>query len=87
MDTQRVENDQYAAFCNRTVIALGKRVGAGDCEDLRLIRNVRDAAAMAEGVAITGLLGQGYSYAEIGAALGISRQAVHKAHVQYRHRA
>lgn len=87
METQRVENEAYGEFCGRVMRNLGKRVGAGDCEDLRLIRNLQDTAKLAEGVAITGLLGQGYSYAEIGQALGISRQAVHKAHVTYRHRA
>lgn len=85
MASKEVENESYAAFCTRVVKSLGDRVGAGDCHHLQYIRDLRNTAAEAEGRAILGLLAQGYSYAEIGAGLGISRQAVHKASVMYRH--
>lgn len=85
MASKRTENDSYALFCNRVVKSLGDRVGDGDCHHLVYIRELREVAREAEGRAILGLLAQGYSYAEIGAGLGISRQAVHKASVEFRH--
>jgi hypothetical protein len=86
MGAKEVENESYAKFCERVVKSLGDRVGEGDVEHLRYIRRLREVAQEAEGRAISGLLAQGYSYAEVGAGLGISRQAVHKAWVMYRHR-
>lgn len=85
MSAKEVENESYAAFCMRVAKSLGDRVGAGDCHELHYIRTLREVVEEAEGRAVLGLLGQGYSYAEIGAGLGISRQAVHKASVKYRH--
>lgn len=80
-----VENEAYAAFAMRVAKALGDRVGDGDVGHLRYIRDLRNVVAEAEGRAVLGLMAQGYSYAEIGHGLGISRQAVHKASVMYRH--
>lgn len=85
MASKDVENESYAAFCARVAKSLGDRVGDGDCHELRYIRDLREITREAEGRAIVGLLAQGYSYAEIGAGLGISRQAVHKASVEFRH--
>lgn len=85
MASKEVENESYAAFCMRVAKSLGDRVGDGDVHELRYIRTLREATQEAEGRAVLGLLAQGYSYAEIGAGLGISRQAVHKASVMYRH--
>lgn len=85
MASKEVENDRYALFCGRVVKSLGDRVGAGDCHHLVYIRELKELCEEAEGRAVLGLLAQGYSYAEIGAGLGISRQAVHKASVKYRH--
>lgn len=85
MGSKEVENESYAAFCMRVTKSLGDRVGAGDCHQLRYIRKLREVTEEAEGRAVLGLLAQGYSYAEIGEGLGISRQAVHKASVKYRH--
>lgn len=85
MASKEVENESYAAFCMRVAKSLGDRVGDGDCHQLAYIRTLRDCVEEAEGRAILGLLAQGYSYAEIGAGLGISRQAVHKSSVKYRH--
>lgn len=85
MASKEVENEDYAAFCMRVAKSLGDRVGDGDVEHLRFIRALRDATKEAEGRAVLGLLAQGHSYAEIGEGLGISRQAVHKASVEFRH--
>jgi len=77
-DTRRVENDAYAAFCRRTVRALGRRVGEGDVTDLRYLRQLREELVEAEMAAIAGLRDQGYSYRDIGAGLGVSGQAIHQ---------
>jgi hypothetical protein len=78
-----VENAQYVAFCGRIVRKLGERVGAGDLEHLQFFDILDELVAEAMAVAIAGLLDQGYSLADIGKALGISRQAVHQ---RVRHR-
>lgn len=85
METKRVENEAYAAFCARVVKSLGDRVGDGDVEDLQHIRALSLLVREAEGRAILGLLAQGHSYAEIGHAMGMSRQAVHQSSVAFRH--
>ncbi|NES26273.1 hypothetical protein GCE86_27630 [Micromonospora terminaliae] len=70
-----VENDQFAAFARRIIRAHGRRVATGDVEALRdlvaLSTNLDDAI----GEAVIGLRAFGYSWAEIGSRLGISRQA------------
>lgn len=85
MASKKVENEAYTAFALRVVKSLGDRVGDGDVHHLAYIRTLREAAKEAEGRAVLGLMAQGYSYAEIGAGLGISRQAVHQLSVTYRH--
>lgn len=70
-----VENDEFAAFARRIIRAHGKRVAAGDVEaltDLVALSTVLDTVIAN---AVKGLRGHGYSWAEIGARLGISRQA------------
>jgi DNA-directed RNA polymerase specialized sigma24 family protein len=67
------------------VKSLGDRVGQGDCHELQRIRELKLLVEEAEGRVVMGLLDQGYSYAEIGQGLGVSRQAVHKAAVKFRH--
>jgi hypothetical protein len=73
---RQVENDEYAAFVRRVLRAYSRRVGGGDMEALSLLVGLADEidAAMAE--AVKGLRAHGYSWSEIGARLGISRQAV-----------
>jgi hypothetical protein len=69
-----VENDEYGAFVRRVIAAYSRRVAAGDIEA------VTDMAAIAAELdhairqAITGLRGFGYSWADIAARLGITRQ-------------
>ncbi|MFG3418120.1 hypothetical protein [Micromonospora sp. NPDC048063] len=70
-----VENDEFAAFARRIIRAHGRRVATGDVEALRdlvaLSANLDDAITEA----VIGLRAFGYSWAEIGSRLGISRQA------------
>jgi hypothetical protein len=70
-----VENDDYAAFARRILRAYARRVADGDVE--ALIAMTRQAAEIdaAIGQAVTGLRAFGYSWAQIGARLGITRQA------------
>jgi hypothetical protein len=72
---RQVENDEYGAFVGRVLRAYSRRVGDGDVEALVLLVGLGEEidAAMAE--AVKGLRAHGYSWAEIGARLGISRQA------------
>jgi hypothetical protein len=72
---RQVENDEYAAFVHRVLRVYSRRVGDGDVEALVLLVGLAEEinAAMAE--AVKGLCARGYSWAEIGARLGITRQA------------
>ena len=69
------ENDEYAAFARRVLRAYARRVADGDVEALipmfGLAAEIDDAITGA----VKGLRATGYSWAEIGARLGITRQA------------
>lgn len=73
-----VENDEYAAFTRRIVAAHGRRIGAGDVEGLTDLAALDAAVQAATRSAVTGLRAAGYSWAEIGDRLGVSRQAAHQ---------
>ncbi len=70
-----VENGEYAAFARRILRAYARRISAGDIDALAdiivLAADVEDAIRQA----VTGLRGSGYSWAEIGTRLGVTRQA------------
>jgi DNA-directed RNA polymerase specialized sigma24 family protein len=70
-----VENDEFAAFARRIIRAHGRRVAAGDVEALRELVALSTVIDEAIGQAVIGLRAFGYSWAEIGQRLGISRQA------------
>ena len=70
-----VENDEYAAFVRRVLRACSRRVGDGDVEALGLLVGLAEEIDAAMTEAVKGLRGHGYSWAEIGTRLGISRQA------------
>jgi hypothetical protein len=72
---RQVENDECAAFVRRVLRAYARRVGDGDVEALVLMANLADEIDTAIAEAVKGLRGCGYSWAEIGARLGITRQA------------
>ena len=70
-----VENDDYAAFLRRAIRAFGRRIAAGDIDALY------DAASLSAQLdhtikeAVIGLRQRGYSWADIGLQLGVTRQA------------
>jgi hypothetical protein len=70
-----VENDEYAAFARRVLRAYARRVADGDVEALTLMLGLSADIDDAIAQAVTGLRGFGYSWAEIGSRLGITRQA------------
>ena len=70
-----VENDEYAAFARRVLRAYSRRVADGDVEALTLMTDLADEIDTAISQAVTGLRTFGYSWAEIGSRLGITRQA------------
>jgi hypothetical protein len=70
-----VENDEYAAFARRVLRAYARRVADGDVEALTLMLGLSAEIDTAISQAVTGLRAFGYSWAEIGSRLGVTRQA------------
>ncbi len=71
-----VENDEYAAFLRRVIRAYSRRVAVGDIEALTDMASIADEIDTAMRDAITGLRSRhGYSWADIAARLGVTRQA------------
>jgi len=70
-----VENDEYAAFARRVLRAYARRVATGDVEALTLMLGLSAEVDTAISQAVTSLREFGYSWAEIGSRLGITRQA------------
>jgi hypothetical protein len=70
-----VENDEYAAFARRVLRAYARRVATGDVEALTLMTDLAHEIDTTISQAVTGLREFGYSWAEIGSRLGITRQA------------
>jgi hypothetical protein len=73
-----VENDDFAAFSRRILRAAGRRIAAGDVEALPALAGLAVELDTAIGDAVTGLRATGYSWAEIAARLGVTRQAAHQ---------
>jgi hypothetical protein len=72
---RQVENDEYSAFVRRVLRAYARRVGDGDVEALAFMLGLAEEIDAAIAQAVNGLRACGYSWAEIGSRLGISRQA------------
>jgi ribosomal protein S20 len=70
-----VENDEYAAFLRRVIRAYSRRVAVGDIEAITGMARLADDIDEAIRDAITGLRAFGYSWADIGTRLGVTRQA------------
>ena len=69
-----VENDEFGAFARRILRAYSRRVGDGDVEALALMTGLADELDAAIAEAVKGLRKRGYSWAEIGSRVGVSRQ-------------
>ena len=72
---RQVENDEYSAFVRRILRAYSRRVGDGDVDALALMLGLAEEIDTAITEAVKGLRDCGYSWAEIGSRLGITRQA------------
>jgi hypothetical protein len=70
-----IENDAYAAFTRRIVRAYGRRVATGDIEALADLMCLANDVEGAIRHAVIGLRDFGYSWTDIAARLGITRQA------------
>ena len=70
-----VENDDYAAFIRRILRAYARRVAGGDVDALTAMTGLAAELDTAIDEAVKGLRAFGYSWAEIGSRLGITRQA------------
>ena len=70
------ENDEYAAFLTRALRAYSRRIATGDIDALTAIATLATDLDHAMTEAITELRARhGYSWADIGTRLGITRQA------------
>lgn len=69
-----VETPDYAAMLRRMIRAYGRRVAEGDPYDLGDMLTVRDELDRALRAAVAGHRETGFSWAEIGAGLGVTRQ-------------
>ncbi len=70
-----IENDEYAAFLRRVIAAYSRRVASGDIDAITDMATIATDLDRAIRQAVTGLRSQGYSWADIGTRLGITRQA------------
>jgi hypothetical protein len=70
-----VENDEYTAFLRRAIRALARRVSGGDIDAIADMAELSGELDNAIRLAVTGLRAKGYSWAEIGTRLGVTRQA------------
>ncbi|MDQ3577186.1 MAG: hypothetical protein M3443_06210 [Actinomycetota bacterium] len=70
-----VENHDYAAFARRVVTAHGRRIADGDVEGLAALLTLANDLDQVITDAVHGLRAFGYSWAEIAARIGITRQA------------
>jgi hypothetical protein len=70
-----VENDEYAAFARRVLRAYSRRIAQGDIDALEGMASFATEIESAMDQAVKGLRQQGYSWADIGTRLAITRQA------------
>lgn len=70
-----VETADYLSMLRRMVTAAGRRVGRADADDLRELLAIRAELDEAIARAVAGLRRDGYTWAGIAEALGITRQA------------
>lgn len=69
------ETSEFAAFARRIVRAYGRRISHGDVEALPELLALAAEIDTVIGQSVAGLRAEGYSWGEIAARLGTSRQA------------
>jgi hypothetical protein len=69
------ENDEYAAFARRVLRGYARRVAKGDVDALAEMTAMAGELDAAIRKAVRGLRAAGYSWADIGARVGVTRQA------------
>jgi hypothetical protein len=70
-----VENDAFAAFARRIIRAFARRIATGDIDALADMAILSGQIDQAIRESVTGLRARGYSWADIGLQLGVTRQA------------
>ncbi len=73
-----MENAEFTAFGRRVLRAAGRRVAAGDVDALPALAALAAELDAAIADAVAGLRQAGYSWGEIAARLGVTRQAAHQ---------
>ena len=73
--TRVTENDEYAAFARRVLRGWARRVAAGDIDAIADMAAAIGELEDALRVGVAGLRRKGYSWADIGDRLGVTRQA------------
>lgn len=71
------ELPEYCAMVRRVIRAHGRRVGQADPEDLAELLTLRLELDTAIATAVQGQRRNGFSWADIGRGLGVTRQAAH----------
>jgi len=77
---RRVERDngEFLAFLRRILVAVERRGAELDPEDLAEVLKIQEHLDRAMTGAVANMLRNGFSWTEIAAPLGITRQAAHK---------
>lgn len=75
---RQVENDEFAAFARRVLRAYSRRIACGDVDAITDLKELAEEVESALGRSVVGLRLLGYSWAEIGGRLGVTRQAAHQ---------
>jgi len=72
------DHAEFIAFSRRIMRAMSKRLGDADPEDLAEMLELQRTLDAAIGAAVRGQRAAGFSWAQIAAPLGITRQAAQK---------
>jgi Helix-turn-helix domain len=81
--SRTIEAVDYAGMISRCLRAMGRRAGEADPESLRLFARLRDDLDAAEHAAVSALLAEGYSWRDMGKAVGQNHTAVFNRYQRY----
>lgn len=75
---ERVESAEFLAFIRRILVAAGRRGIDMDPEDFAELVLLHAELERAMGAAVANMIANGFSWADIGRAAGITRQSAHE---------